>query len=85
MSLRPLNREPQYMSGDYAKMFNIPVHQSNQGFAMNPYRPGTSRPEQCVCFSLINGNVPCGQYDPNNINVWRTTGELAKLPLTRTC
>ena len=81
MSLRPLNRDPRYMSGDYASMFNIPVHQSNANFASNPYKPGTCQPEDIVNFSLTQGGLPCNP-DRSNVTVWRTTGELSKLSVT---
>lgn len=80
MSLRPLNRDPKYMSGPYAGMFDIPIHQGNARFTSSPYRPGVCRPEDIACFSLTRGNEPC-THDPANLLVWRSTGELAKLPM----
>ena len=79
MSLRPLNRDPKYMSGEYANMFDIPVHQSNKGFAQNPYSQMRCGASKAVCFSLVNGAMPC-QTDDKNIIVWRAMGDLSVLP-----
>jgi len=78
MSLRPLNRDPKYMSGPYASMFNIPVHQGNAGFAQNPYKGSSCHPSDITCFSLVNGVVPC--YNDNRSQmVWRATGDITKI------
>ena len=80
MSLAPLNRDPKYMSGEYANMFNIPVHPGNNAFASNPYRPATCFPGESVCFSLKGGMLPCKQ-DPDTLVIWRPTGDLTELQL----
>lgn len=68
------------MSGNYASMFDIPVHQSNMGFASNQYRAGACQPEDIVNFSLTNGELPCNN-DRSKLTIWRTTGELSQLPV----
>jgi hypothetical protein len=82
MSLRPLNRDPKYMSGDYANMFDIPVHQSNQGFATRPYVPASCRPGDSVCFSLTNGSIAC-RPDQDSLLIWRATGDLTSLSIKK--
>ena len=59
MSLRPLNHDPKYMSGDYAKMFQIESIPSNRAFVQNAYKPGTCQCNDNVCFSLTKGAMPC--------------------------
>lgn len=78
MSLRPLNRDPMYMSGDYGRMFDIPAHQGNQAFVYNPYTPAKCSASKAVCFSLINGAIPC-QFPSDNIVVWRAMGDLGTI------
>lgn len=79
MSLRPLNRNPKYMSGRYIRMFDIPVHQSNKGFAQNPYNHLKCDQGSVTCFSLMKGALPCNN-DLNQISIWRSLGDLKTLP-----
>lgn len=80
MSLRPLNRDPKYMSGDYKKMFKIASHDSNKHFAANPYKPGTCECGDQVCFSLTKGALPC-KPDKTQMLVWNAAGEVVQVPV----
>lgn len=79
MSLRPLNRDPTLMSGDYAKMFEIPSHQSNATFVANPYvlkNPACSR---AMCFSLTHGQVPCRVGSDGDVVDYKAEGTLVTM------
>lgn len=80
MSLRPLNRDPKYMNGEYKKMFKIPSHQSNKQFAANPYKPKTCECGDQVCFSLTKGALPC-KPDKTKMLVWNATGQVIQVPV----
>lgn len=74
-SLRPLNRDPEYMTGDYASMFNLDVHAGNKKFAENPYKSGSCKPTDRVCFSLTDGALPCAP-DQTKIVSYGADGKL---------
>lgn len=80
VSPTPLNRQPKYMSGEYAKMFDLAVHDSNRTFANNPYKPNTCRCGDQVCFSLTKGALPC-RPDDNSMLVWNATGNIMSIPI----
>ena len=58
-SLRPLNRNPKYMIGEYSKMFDIEQISSNKQFVSNPYKPDNCKCNDNVCFSLSRGAAAC--------------------------
>lgn len=59
MSLRTLNRDPKYATGEYSKMFDIDILPSNADFVRNPYKPGDCSGTGLVCFSLTKGAKKC--------------------------
>jgi hypothetical protein len=68
------------MSGQYTDMFKIPSHSSNRHFVSNPYVPMTCPTSDAVCFSLVDGSLPCTKtVDPAKILLWRSIGELSTL------
>lgn len=77
MSLRPLNRDPKYMSGEYKEMFKIPSHDSNKRFVSNPYNPSNGSDK--TCFSLTEGARPC-KPDNTKILVWNAVGDVIRVP-----
>lgn len=80
MSLRPLNKDPRYMSGEYKKMFDIDSHQSNDEFSKNPYVPGKCKCLDTVCFSLTKGAIPC-LPNKTKMLVWNAEGVVTTVPL----
>ena len=78
MSLRPLNRDPKNMSGEYSKMFDLVVHKGNKGFALNSYNPQDNNPASIPCFSLIHGAAK-GTVEMEKLVVWRAGGDLTLL------
>lgn len=75
---RTLNRDPKYMSGDYAKMFIIEPIESNKHFVRNPYKPGNC--DDIVCFSLTNGALPC-RPDKTKMLIFNSEGNLTSVPV----
>jgi len=80
MSLRPLNRDPKNMTGDYKKMFKIASHDSNKQFVSNPYKPGKCECSDQVCFSLTKGAIAC-KPDKTQMLVWNAQGEITQVPV----
>ena len=80
MSLKPLNREKKYMTGDYAKQFDIESHSSNKRFVSNPYKPGHCECNDQVCFSLTKGALPC-RPDKTTMLVYNAEGKVVKVPV----
>jgi hypothetical protein len=78
MSLRPLNRDPKNMSGEYSKMFELQVHAGNKEFSLNPYNPKDNSPASIPCFSLVHG-AGKGKADMEKVIVWRASGDLTSL------
>ncbi len=77
---RTLNQETRFMTGEYAKMFDLDVHQSNKHFVKNPYRPGTCKCNDMVCFSLTNGSLSC-RPDKARMLIYSTEGGLTAVPV----
>ncbi len=78
-SLRPLNRDPKYMTGDYLKMFDIESIPSNKHFVSNPYKPGSCKCNDNVCFSLSHGAVAC-RPDATKTLVYNAEGRMVEIP-----
>ena len=79
MSLRPLNRNPKYMSGSYISMFDIPLNPANKEFVKNVYDRNKCNEGSVTCFSIKQGALPCNN-NLNQISVWRSIGDLKTLP-----
>lgn len=77
---RTLNRDPKYMSGKYAKMFDIEPIASNKNFALNQYKPGKCECSNMVCFSLVNGAMAC-RPDNTKMLAYNADGVLVSKPL----
>lgn len=68
------------MTGEYAKMFNIEEIESNKHFVRNPYKSGTCKCGDMVCFSLTNGALPC-RPDKTKMLVYSTEGTITSVPV----
>jgi len=68
------------MSGEYVKMFNLPKHASNKNFVQNPYQAGKCKCGDMVCFSMVNGALPCTP-DKTTMLIYNSEGELIKVPV----
>lgn len=77
---RTFNRDPKYMTGEYAKMFNIEPIPSNKEFATNPYNQACGCGDT-ICFSLTNGALRC---NPNRTQmmVYSPEGKLVTVPVS---
>jgi hypothetical protein len=79
MSLVPMNRMPQFMAGSYRRMFELPVLSVNRDFVTHPYLAGSCPSSEPVCFSLIDGALPCHRSQ-NYMTVWTTDGRVRIVP-----
>lgn len=78
---RTFNRDPKYMTGAYAKMFEIEPIASNAQFVQNPYKPNTCRCGDTVSFSLTEGARKC-QRDQTKMAIFNTEGQLVTVPVS---
>jgi hypothetical protein len=68
------------MAGEYANMFVLQEHQSNKQFVRNAYQPGKCQCGDMVCFSLVNGALPC-KPDKTKMLVYSAEGAITEVPV----